>query len=113
MYTTDNKNKATAERQNGKERHRTMMDYNKAFAELASNKMMLKELEDIIAEQEEAIKAQMVADGKTEYVGTEHKATYKEVVSNRFDSKAFKADGYEELYKAYQKPSSSMRFTFA
>lgn len=90
-----------------------MMDYNKAFAELASNKMMLKELEAIIAEQEEAIKAQMVADGRTEYVGTEHKATYKEVVSNRFDSKAFKADGYEELYKAYQKPSASMRFTFA
>lgn len=90
-----------------------MMDYNKAFAELASNKMMLKELEAIIAEQEEAIKAQMVADGKDTIVGTEHKATFKEVVSNRFDSKAFKADGYEELYKAYQKPSSSMRFTFA
>lgn len=90
-----------------------MMDYNKAFAELAANKMMLKELEAIIKEQEDAIKENMLADGTTEYVGTEHKATYKEVVSNRFDSKAFKADGYEDLYKAYQKPSTSMRFTFA
>ena len=45
--------------------------------------------------------------------GNEHKATYKAVVSNRFDSKAFKKDGYEDLYKAYQKPSTSMRFTFA
>ena len=89
------------------------MDYNKAFAELAANKMMLKELEAIIKEQEDAIKENMLADGTTEYVGTEHKATYKEVVSNRFDSKAFKADGYEDLYKAYQKPSTSMRFTFA
>ena len=92
---------------------KTMMDYNKAFAELAANKMMLKELEAIIKEQEDAIKENMLADGTTEYVGTEHKATYKEVVSNRFDSKAFKADGYEDLYKAYQKPSTSMRFTFA
>lgn len=89
------------------------MDYNKAFAELASNKRMLEELKAIIEEQESAIKAQLVADGKTEYIGTEHKATYKEVISNRFDSKAFKADGYEDLYKAYQKPSASMRFTFA
>ena len=89
-----------------------MMDYNKAFAELASNRRMLEELKAIIADQEEAIKAQMVADGKTEYIGTEHKATYKEVVSNRFDSKAFQAD-HKDMYEAYKKPSTSMRFTFA
>lgn len=88
------------------------MDYNKAFAELASNKMMLKELEALVASQEEAIKNQMIAEGKTELIGTEHKATYKEVVSNRFDSKAFKAD-HADMYEAYRKPSSSMRFTFA
>lgn len=89
------------------------MDYNKAFAELASNKRMLEELKALVAEQEEAIKAQLIADGREEYIGTEHKASYKAVVSNKFDSKAFKADGYEELYKAYQKPSTSMRFNFA
>ena len=89
------------------------MDYNKAFAELASNKRMLEELKALITEQEEAIKNQMVADGRTEYIGTEHKATYKEVVRSTFDSKSFKADGYDELYKAYSKPSSTMRFTFS
>lgn len=89
------------------------MDYNKAFAELASNKRMLEELKAIIAEQEDAIKAQLVAEGKTEYIGTEHKASYKEVISNRFDSKAFKAAGHEDLYKAFTKPSASMRFDFA
>lgn len=89
------------------------MDYNKAFAELASNKRMLEELKAIVAEQEEAIKAQLVADGREEFIGTEHKASYKPVISNKFDSKAFKADGYEELYKAYQKTSTSMRFNFA
>ena len=90
-----------------------MMDYNKAFAELASNKRMLEELKALITEQEEAIKNQMVADGRTEVIGSEHKASYKEVVSSRFDSKSFKADGYEDLYKAYTKPSASMRFNFA
>lgn len=90
-----------------------MMDYNKAFAELASNKRMLEELKALIEEQETAIKNQMTTDGKTEIIGTEHKATYKEVVSNRFDGKAFKAAGHEDLYKAFSKPSSSMRFTFA
>ena len=88
------------------------MDYNKAFAELASNRMMLEELKKIVADQEEAIKAQMVADGRTEFIGTEHKATYKEVISNRFDSGAFKKD-HADMYEAYKKPSSSMRFTFA
>lgn len=89
-----------------------MMDYNKAFAELASNKRMMEELKAIIEEQENAIKEQMLADGKIELIGTEHKATYKEVISNRFDSKAFKAD-HADMYEAYKKESSSMRFTFA
>lgn len=89
-----------------------MSDYNKMFSDLASLKMMKKELDAEIEAKEAEIKALMDRTCVTELIGTEHKATYKEVVSNRFDSKAFKADGYEELYKAYQKPSASMRFTF-
>lgn len=89
-----------------------MMDYNKAFSELASNKRMLEELKAIISDQEETIKAQMIADGKDAIIGTEHKATYKEVVSNKFDSTAFKRD-HADMYEAYKKPSSTMRFTFA
>lgn len=50
--------------------------------------------------------------GVDELKSDEHKATYKAVTSNRFDSKAFKADGYEELYKEYSKPQTSMRFNF-
>lgn len=94
------------------ERTDKTMDYNKAFAELASNKLMLEELKALIEEQENAIKAQMVADGRTEYIGTEHKATYKEIISNRFDSGSFKKD-HADIYEAYKKTSSSMRFTFA
>lgn len=37
-------------------------------------------------------------------------ASFKEVTSNRFDSKEFKAAGYSELYKQYSHPQTSRRF---
>lgn len=89
------------------------MDINAIFAEMAQYKIIMKQAEAEYSRYEEEIKARMTASGADEILGNEHHATYKEVVSNRFDSKAFKADGYEDLYKAYQKPSASMRFTFA
>ena len=89
-----------------------MTDYNKTFADLASLKMMKKELDAEIEEKENEIKELMDKTSVTELIGTEHKATYKEVVSNRFDSSAFKRD-HADMYEAYKKSSSSMRFTFA
>lgn len=89
-----------------------MTDYNKMFADLASLKMMKKELDAEIEEKENEIKELMDKTSVTELIGTEHKATYKEVVSNRFDSSAFKRD-HADVYEAYKKSSSSMRFTFA
>lgn len=38
------------------------------------------------------------------------KASWKEVTSNRFDSKAFQAAGYADLYKQFQKASTTRRF---
>lgn len=110
MYTIDNK---ARDKTMLIERSKAMTDYNKMFSDLASLKMMEKELKAEIEAKENEIKELMDRTCVAELVGAEHKATYKEVVSNRFDSKAFKADGYEDLYKAYQKPSTSMRFTFA
>lgn len=37
-------------------------------------------------------------------------ASYKEVTSNRFDSKEFKAAGYADLYKQYSHPQTTRRF---
>lgn len=88
------------------------MDYNKMFSDLASLKMMKAELDKEIEAKENEIKELMDKTCVTELIGTEHKATYKEVVSNRFDSKSFKAD-HADMYEAYKKPSASMRFTFA
>lgn len=88
------------------------MDYNKMFENLASMKMMRAELDKEIEAQENEIKELMDKTCVTELIGTEHKATYKEVVSNRFDSTSFKKD-HADMYESYKKPSKSMRFTFA
>ena len=37
-------------------------------------------------------------------------ASFKEVTSNRFDSKEFKAAGYADLYKQYSHPQTTRRF---
>lgn len=89
------------------------MDINAIFSEMAQYKAIIKQAEAELAKYEAEVKDRMTTSGIDEILGNEHHATYREVVQNRFDSKAFKADGYEDLYKAYQKPSSSMRFTFA
>ena len=72
-------------------------------------------IEDAEAELE-ALKSiaisRMEERGIEELKSDEHKATYKMVVSNRFDSKAFKAD-HADMYESYKKPSNVMRFTFA
>ena len=89
------------------------MDTNTIFREMAQYRTIIAEAQKELDRLEAETKAFMTANEMTELIGDEHKATYKEVVSNRFDSKKFKADGYEDLYKAYQKSSSSMKFTFA
>ena len=89
------------------------MDTNTIFSEIAQYRVIIAEAQAELDRLEAEVKEHMAANNLTELLGNEHKATYKAVISNRFDSKAFKADGYEDLYKAYQKPSTSMRFTFA
>lgn len=72
-------------------------------------------IEDAEAELEALEKTairRMEERGISELKSDEHKATYKEVVSNRFDSKAFKSD-FADIYDLYKKPKASMRFTFA
>ena len=88
------------------------MDINAIFAEMAQYKSIIAQAEAEYSKYEAEIKARMTEAGDDTLIGNEHKATYKEVVSNRFDSKAFKAD-HADMYIAYQKPSTSMRFTFA
>lgn len=89
-----------------------MMDTNAIFKEMAQYKLMIAEAERELKIREEQIKELMTSTGVDTLIGDEHKATYKEVASSRFDSKAFKRD-HADMYESYKKASSSMRFTFA
>lgn len=86
---------------------------NQKFKELAQYKMMEAEAKALKEAVEAELKAMMESEGIDTLIGDEHKATYKEVTSSRFDSTAFKKAGHEDLYKEFTKPSTSMRFTFA
>lgn len=86
---------------------------NEVMKTIAEYARIAEEAQKIVDENKELLKGYMTEEGIEELIGDEHKATYKEVISNRFDSTAFKKDGYADLYKAYQKPSASMRFNFA
>ena len=76
-----------------------------------------KEYQALKAEVEaqlEELKKQAVAylteTGKDEAVTEAGKITYRQVVSNRIDSTAMK-NQIPDVYKAFLKPSVSMRFT--
>ena len=88
-------------------------ELNEVMKTIAEYSRIAEEAQKVVDENKEVLKAYMTENELTELIGDEHKATYKEVVSNRFDSKAFKAAGHKDLYKEFTKPSSSMRFNFA
>lgn len=88
------------------------MNINETLKAIAQYRLMEEEAKRERETLEAEVKDYMTANALTELIGDEHKAIYKEVISSRFDSKAFKAD-HADMYTAYQKPSTSMRFTFA
>lgn len=76
----------------------------KEYSELQAQ--LKVELENLKAEAIEWLAAQ----GTDEVVTNEGKITYREVISNRFNSTAFKKD-FADIYEEYCRASSSMRFT--
>jgi len=90
----------------------TSANMEKKITELKELKAMIKAFESEVAEIEYELKNEMTARQAEEYTIGIHTIRYKEVITNRFDSKAFKAD-FEDIYTEYCKPSKSMRFTVA
>lgn len=88
------------------------MDINSTFKELAQYKILKAEIEAELTRLEDEVKAYMTENNMDTLRGDEHSATYKAIVSNKFDSKTFQKD-HKDMYDAYKKPSTSMRFTFA
>lgn len=87
--------------------------------EITSKVHRLKKLQAKAADIETEIKAiqnelksELIAADTDELKAGIFKISYKEVISNRFDSKAFKAT-HADLYKQYTKQASSRRFIVA
>ena len=77
----------------------------KKIADLDAEIKRLQALRDSVADEvKEAMTGEVIETDA-------YKITYKDVTSNRFDSKAFKAE-YPDIYTAYCKTSTCKRFTY-
>lgn len=80
--------------------------------ELKELQRMAEELASEITSIQDEIKAEMLNRSTDELTAGGYKVRWKEVVSNRFDSTAFKAK-YSDLYTQFTKQTASKRFTIA
>ena len=89
------------------------MSQNELLAKLAEIKE-LRALQENIAGQiealEDAIKAEMTAQGVEKLTLGTFKVSYIKFVTSRFDSKTFKAE-HETMYNMYVKKTKAHRFT--
>lgn len=90
-----------------------MKDINRVLAELKQYNQMKKELEAEISNLQDECKEYMTEHELTELFSDDKSivARYTEVVSNRFDTTAFKKSEWAELYQEYTKKITAMRFT--
>ena len=83
---------------------------NEKIVDIRNFENEIKQMQEIVDSLKDELKNEMVNRGIDELDTGTFKLTYKEVVSNRFDTKAFQKDN-EVIYKAYLKESFSKRFT--
>lgn len=81
----------------------------------AHNLFKVRAMLDRLAKEEAAlmdeIKAAITASGTDNIAGYGWKASWKDVESKRFDSKAFRSE-HADLYAAFSKPQTCKRFLF-
>lgn len=85
------------------------VEINTTAKELLSVRSMIAELEAEAEALTDKLKAAMVAQGVETLTGDGWRATWKNVVSSRFDGKRFKAD-HADLYSQYSRPVTTCRF---
>lgn len=105
--------KQTTNKFTRKLRYKIMKDMNKVLAELKQYNQMKKELEAEISKLQDECKEYMTENELTELFNDDKSivARYTEVISQRFDTTAFKKSEWSELYQEYSKKVTSMRFT--
>ena len=93
-------------------KHKMKRNINEVMAELASMIDMQEQIKAEVETLQDEVKAYMTEQGVDEVIADNgEKATWREVISNRFDSTAFKKD-FLDIYKEYCKKTTSKRFTF-
>lgn len=90
----------------------SMTELNSTARDLMSVRAMIAELEAEAEALTDKLKGAMVDQGAEVLQGDGWKATWKNVTSSRFDSKAFKAD-HADLYGQYSKSTVSTRFVLS
>lgn len=87
-------------------------ELNAVARNLMEVRAMIKELEAEAEALTDQIKGVMVDRGEEVLSGDGWTASWKNVNSSRFDSKAFKAD-HADLYSAYTKSTTTCRFVLS
>ena len=90
----------------------TQMEVEKKIAELKEYKRLAEDLDAQITALENEIKAEMEAQNTDTLITSLFKVTWKKIISNRFDSGAFKKT-HADLYEQYLRPQESRRFVVA
>lgn len=92
---------------------RTITEINNTLKELAEYTRMQEELTAQIDDLKDELKEYMTNENLDELLGEngEH-VVWRKVISNRFDSTAFKKSEWGELYKEFIKPSETKPFKF-
>lgn len=88
----------------------TDLEINDIIKMIREKEKDISELQAIIDEGKNKLKAELESRDEEEINTGSYLVRYKDVVSNRFDSKSFKKDN-EDLYNLYLKESISKRFT--
>ena len=88
------------------------IELNATAKDLLSIRSMIAELEAEAEALTDKIKQAMTERGEETLQGDGWRASWKNVNSSRFDSKAFKADR-PDLYEQYSKATTTTRFTLS
>lgn len=90
----------------------SMNELNATAQNLISVRQMIEELQAEAEALTDKLKASMVEQGTEALQGDGWKATWRNVNSSRFDSKAFKA-AHADLYNQYSKVTTTTRFVLS
>ena len=88
---------------------KTQKELDSIVSELRSVKNLIAELEKRSEFLTDQLKFEMVESGEEVLTGDGWKASWKNVVSNRFDSKSFKKEHFD-LYESFLQKVTTTRF---